>query len=94
MKDVKFQAHVIHYLLLREVSQFRSNKICFNVSGFILKFPVSEFTVLISLKYSSDFKRKNIGESMKNTLVDKYFNGSSKIKSKLLKNIFISQGRL
>ena len=91
MKDVKFQGQVVHCLLLKEVSQYRSTEIWFNVFGFLLKFPLGEFTVVTSLKYYGNFERTNIRKSMKNTLVDKYFDGSSKVKKNAIEDCFLSQ---
>ena len=72
MKNVKMQPQVLHYLLLREVCQLKSNEIWFAISSFRLRFSIAEFAVVTGLKCVDDFDRKKIGKSLKNKLVDKF----------------------
>ena len=91
MKDIKVQPQVLHCLLLREVCQSKFDDIWFDISDFYSRFSIREFAVVLGLKCVDDFERKKIEKSLKNNLVDKFFNGSSKVNISDIKYGFLLQ---
>ena len=51
---------------------------------------MGEFCIVTGLKCVDDFDRRNIGNSTKNNLVDKYFYGSSKVSRSAIEDCFLS----
>ena len=81
---------LFHCLLLREICQPKSDEIWFDIYGSRLRFSLGEFCIVTGLKCVDDFDRRNIGNSTKNNLVDKYFYGSSKVSRSAIENRFLS----
>ena len=55
-----------------------------------MRFSIGEFDVVIGLKCVDNFKKKKIGKFLKNKLVDKVFNGSSKVNRSDIEDRFLS----
>jgi hypothetical protein len=89
MKCDKYQKQILHHMVLRRIPSESEDELWFNFNGNVAKFGIKEFALMTGLNCNPFPNIKLEGDKFPNTLGNKFFPGTKKVKLEQLKVVSI-----